>query len=104
MQFIWTRFSDFTLDDLYDALAFRQAVLVVEQGSAYADLDSLDRSALHLRAMADTGLAGYARCHGPTDLIPHASFGRLVVAPDHRRSGLGRRMVEALLARLAAGG
>src|SRR5262249_31608972 len=39
-QLIWSRFADFTLDELYAALAFRQAVLVVEQNSAYADLDA----------------------------------------------------------------
>jgi ElaA protein len=101
MQLIWTRFGDFTVDELYAALAFRQAVLVVEQNSPYADLDALDHSALHLRTVADTEFVGYARCHAPTDLVPHASFGRLVVAPDYRRQGLGRQMVSEILKRLA---
>jgi ElaA protein len=100
VQLIWTRFADFTVDELYAALAFRQAVLVVEQNSPYADLDSLDHGASHLRAVANTELVGYARCHGPTDIVPHASFGRLVVAPEYRRTGLGREMVREILTRL----
>jgi ElaA protein len=103
MKFIWTQFAAFSLSELYETLAFRQAVLVVEQKSAYQDLDSLDRTAMHLRAMnAEGGLAGYARCHAPTDAAPYASFGRLVISPECRRKGLGRRMVEEILDRLSA--
>ena len=103
MKFIWTQFADFSLGELYETLAFRQAVLVVEQKSAYRDLDSLDGMAMHLRAVKDhVGLVGYARCHGPTDAAPYASFGRLAISRQFRRKGLGKMMVEEILSRLSA--
>jgi ElaA protein len=100
MQFRWLCFAEFTADALYAMLAFRQDVLVVEQQSAYADLDFVDLTAFHLLASAGAELAGYVRCHGPSAETPNASLGRLVVARRHRGKGLGKDLVQRVLARL----
>src|SRR5436190_1610578 len=44
----WRRFDEVTVAELYELLRFRQSIFVVEQGSAYPDLDGLDQSAWHL--------------------------------------------------------
>jgi ElaA protein len=44
----WRRFDELTASELYELLRFRQSIFVVEQASAYPDLDGLDPSAWHL--------------------------------------------------------
>ena len=102
-QFRWHRFDELSRDALYAVLALRQQVLVVEQSSAYGDLDFVDQRADHLLAWDDTDLVGYVRCFGPTVEKPFASFGRLVVARERRGEALGRDLVRRALARLAQG-
>ena len=88
----WQRFDQLGGDTLYDLLRFRQAIFVVEQRSPYPDLDGLDQSAWHLLLRVDGVLAGYARLV-PTPL----RIGRVAVAAELRRHGLGRRLMEEAL-------
>jgi len=103
VQYRWRRFEELSRDELYAVLALRQQVLVVEQSSAYADLDFVDQRADHLLATNGAGLVGYVRCFGPSAETPHASFGRLVVARERRGEALGKELVRRALARLAHG-
>jgi ElaA protein len=95
----WQRFDEFTPAQLYEMLAFRQAIFVVEQRSAYPDLDGRDKAALHLLSRQEGALAGYLR------LIPEADrvrIGRVAVAAPLRGQGLGRLLVAAGLEKCAA--
>ncbi len=103
LHYRWHRFEELSRDELYAVLALRQQVLVVEQSSAYADLDFVDQRADHLLATDGAALIGYVRCFGPSAEMPYASFGRLVVAREHRRGGIGKELVRRALARLADG-
>jgi ElaA protein len=103
MQFSWRRFEEFRSDELYSVLALRQTILIVEQSSPYPDLDFVDQIADHLLARSKGTLIGYARCHGPLAERAYASFGRVVVARGHRGAGLGRELVNRVLAHLAEG-
>jgi len=90
----WQRFDELSAPALYELLRFRQQIFVVEQRSPYPDLDGLDRDAWHLSLRVGGDLAGCLR------VIPAAAeitIGRVAVAVDCRRQGLGRRlMAEAL--------
>jgi ElaA protein len=94
--FEWRRFGDFSAALIYEVLAFRQAIFVVEQRCPYPDLDGLDGRANHLLPRVDGELAGYLR------LIPYPdetriAIGRVAVAAQLRRQGLARLlMAEAL--------
>jgi len=101
MQFRWCRFEELRSDELYAVLALRQAILVVEQASPYADLDFIDQTAEHLLVTSGADLVAYARCQAPSAQQNHASFGRLVVAREYRGQGLGKEIVRRILARLA---
>ena len=84
---------------VYDLLALRSAVFVVEQVCVYLDPDGADRDALHVLAYAGGALVGAARVlPGPVPRI-----GRVVVAPAHRGTGLGRRLVAAALEAIGPG-
>ena len=89
----WQKFEQLSAPALYELLRLRQSIFVVEQRSPYPDLDGLDQSAWHLLLRVKGALAGYARLV-PTPL----RIGRVAVAAERRRHGLGRRLMqEALL-------
>ncbi|HVC52821.1 MAG TPA: GNAT family N-acetyltransferase [Stellaceae bacterium] len=92
---IWHRFADMPAPLLYEVLRFRQAVFVVEQKSAYEDLDGCDPAAAHLLARSEETLAGYLRLIAEADRV---RIGRVCVAPEFRGHGLARRLMHAALA------
>ncbi len=95
LRFTWLDFDAFTTASLYAMLRFRQDVFIVEQQSPYPDLDGLDPACHHLLVSDVQGrLAAYLRACGPDGYNP-AFIGRIVVGPDWRGTGLGRRLVQA---------
>jgi ElaA protein len=94
----WYRFGDFSSVLLYEALRFRQAIFVVEQGSPYPDLDSLDERAHHLLLRVDGALSGCLRLI-PDPGAARVAIGRVAVAASLRRHGLARLLMDAALAR-----
>ena len=93
----WQRFETLTTGQLYAMLRFRQDIFVVEQRSPYPDLDDLDQSAWHLVARTDGELAGYLRLMPVAGPPPLVRVGRVAVAADLRRRGVGRIMMKEAL-------
>jgi ElaA protein len=93
----WRRFDELTVGELYELLRFRQCIFVVEQASAYPDLDGLDQSAWHLLARSKSELIGYLRLTATTGPLPMVRIGRVAVSPSLRRGGLGRMLMEKAL-------
>ncbi|RJS27249.1 GNAT family N-acetyltransferase [Corallococcus sp. H22C18031201] len=88
----WKTFSELTVEELYDVLALRSRVFVVEQRSIYLDPDGLDHPSHHLlgwdTARSRPTLVAYLRVLPPGLKFPEASLGRVVVAPEARGQGL----------------
>jgi ElaA protein len=98
------RFRELDLDTLYDVIALRAAVFVVEQRCAYADLDGKDRDpdAHHLIGRSGDGtIAAYARLLPPGLSFVEPSIGRVVTAAAFRGLRLGDRLMEEALRRMA---
>ena len=90
----WLRFGQLGVDDLYDALALRERVFVVEQDCPYQDADGLDRHAWHLLGRDDAGtLQAVLRVVDPGHKYTEPSIGRVVTAPEARGTGLGRALM-----------
>ena len=94
----WQAFQTLTAERLYQVLRFRQAIFVVEQSSPYRDLDGLDQKAQHLLLLSDGELTGYLRLL-PTHRPPLIRIGRVAVAANRRRGGLGRVLMREALRR-----
>lgn len=89
----WKRFEALSLDELYDALALRCRVFVLEQG-AYLDPDGLDRVSWHLLGHDGTGaLQAYLRVVDPGARFAEPSMGRVITSPEVRGTGAGRLLV-----------
>lgn len=95
METYTKNFKDLNKNELYQLLALRAEVFVVEQDCAYQDVDGKDFKALHILGVEDDKLVAYARVFGPGDYFNEAGIGRIVVQKDYRSSGLGREIVLA---------
>lgn len=103
MQWTWARFDDLRCGDLYDALALRCRVFVVEQDCPYLDPDGLDHAAWHLLGRDDKGaLVSYLRVLDAGAKYAEPSIGRVVTAPQARGTGAGRALFAEGLRRCLA--
>jgi ElaA protein len=99
LNWTWLRFPDLGVDNLYDALALRCRVFVLEQGP-YLDPDGVDRDSWHLLGRdADGRLQAYLRLVDPGVKFDEPSLGRVITSPETRGTGLGRRLVAEGVAR-----
>jgi ElaA protein len=93
LRWHWSRFEDLSLQALYDALAIRQRVFVLEQGP-YLDADGLDQHAWHLFGRNDAGeLVAYLRVVDPGFKFDEPSIGRVVTDALVRGTGAGKALV-----------
>jgi ElaA protein len=106
LRWRWARFDDLGVHDLYDALALRCRVFILEQ-APYQDPDGIDPSAWHLlgRAGESDGrgeLVAYLRVVDPGGKYVEPSIGRVIAASALRGTGIGRALMQEGLARCEA--
>jgi ElaA protein len=97
----WGRFDALTNHDVYDLLALRSQVFVVEQQCVFLDADTLDHQAWHLLARHDptasrdghAALGAYLRCIDAGIKYDEPSIGRVIVSPGWRATGMGRSLM-----------
>ncbi|HIW70744.1 MAG TPA: GNAT family N-acetyltransferase [Candidatus Limosilactobacillus merdipullorum] len=95
MKWIDKSYQELSRDELFAILKLRAAVFNDEQKSYWPDPDDQDSQAHHVWAVDDGKIAAYAR-YFETD--GHATLGRVLVAPDFRRQGLGKELMNHVLA------
>jgi ElaA protein len=87
---------------LYDLLALREAIFVVEQACIYQELDGLDKVANHLLIMHEDSVVAFLRVLPPGDGGVQARIGRVAVSPARRKHGLARSMVQMAIEKARA--
>jgi ElaA protein len=92
----WRKFMDFKDPaELYQVLALRSQVFVVEQDCVYLDLDGKDADALHLMGYIKSDqLVAYARVFLSQDPKAMPSIGRVVVDADYRGQGIASELMQ----------
>ncbi len=92
--------ADLDARTLYDVLALRVAVFVVEQECPYLDPDGRDLvdGTRHVVGRLDGEVAAYARVLAPDADHEVARVGRVVVAPRARGGGMARELMVRALA------
>lgn len=97
----WQRFEGLGVDGVYDMLALRAKVFVLEQGP-YLDPDGADRRAWHLLGRDVSGvLLAYLRLLDPGVKFHEVSIGRVVVDAGLRGQGVGHELMREGLAQCA---
>lgn len=88
-------FEDLAVGELYDLLALRSEVFVVEQNCTYQDPDHKDRRAWHCQGIHEGELAAYTRIFDLDQSFEgFLSIGRVVVSPRFRKYGFGKEIME----------
>ncbi len=102
LHWSWSRFAALGADGVYDMLALRARVFILEQGP-YLDPDGLDRHSAHLLGRDAAGaLRAYLRLVDPGRRFDEPSIGRVVLDKPLRGSGLGDALLRAGIARCEA--
>jgi ElaA protein len=95
MQIKVKTFQELSLNELYEVLALRSEVFVVEQDCVYQDIDGKDQKALHILGYKEGLLVAYTRCFNKGFYFEEASIGRVLVKEDHRKYGYGHDIFKA---------
>lgn len=93
----WYRLENMEPVLLYDLLALREAVFVVEQSCIYQELDGLDKIAKHLLVTQDEIIVACLRVLPPGGDSSRARIGRVAVSSGWRKQGLARVMVQSAI-------
>lgn len=102
LTWTWQRFADLGVDGVYDMLALRAKVFILEQ-VAYLDPDGVDRHCWHLSGRDAAGeLRAYLRLVDPGVKYAEPSIGRVVLDRPLRGSGLADQLVAAGVAQTDA--
>jgi uncharacterized protein (TIGR00290 family) len=101
----WLTFEQLDGADLYQILALRQQVFILEQACLYPDIDGHDQDALHLLGWRTGGsgrtLVAYLRCLAPGAKQHQTMLGRVLTAPAVRATGIGRQLLAQGIANAA---
>lgn len=87
-------FESIAVSELYQLLRLRAKVFVVEQDCVYQDLDNKDQKALHIMIKNHDDIVAYSRIFRAGNYFEQASIGRVVVAEEYRKSGLGQLLMK----------
>jgi len=95
MDIVVKAFNELNIHELYDLMALRSEIFVVEQDCVYQDLDYIDQQCLHVLGLVERKLVAYTR------IVPrgvsydnYASIGRVVVHKKYRGQNLGEKIME----------
>ncbi|MBE0451707.1 MAG: GNAT family N-acetyltransferase [Clostridia bacterium] len=98
MYWKFHRFHELDPKTLYEILKLRVNVFIIEQNCFYHELDDKDYYATHMCGYdGENRLIAYLRILDPGISFDEVSIGRVVVAPEVRGDGIGRKlMLDAL--------
>lgn len=97
MQLNWCckSWKELSKDEFYKISALRIEVFVIEQNCPYQEMDGKDQKSYHLYALDDSNtVIAYLRVVEAGVSYPEISIGRVVVAANHRKHGLGKILME----------
>ncbi len=86
-------FRELPIALLYQIMAARQEVFIVEQNCPYLDADGYDSQALHLCGLHQGKMVAYSRLFGPNIKYSDASVGRVLTMKEVRRQGVGKQLM-----------
>ena len=80
------KFSELSIEELYQILRLRSEVFVVEQDCVYQDLDNKDQISVHIFIKEKNEIVAYTRIFKSGDYYKNPSIGRVVVSKTEEKS------------------
>lgn len=93
MSIVIKRFNALTPNEMYQMMALRSEVFVVEQSCVYQDPDGKDDASIHIFYMREQQMLGYIRVLPKGLSYEEPSIGRVCVSKEARGMGLARRLM-----------
>ena len=91
-------FDQLSINELYEILALRAEVFVVEQNCPYQDLDGKDKKAIHVLGMQNNNIVAYARIlENGMVYKNYSAIGRIVTHNSIRGKGYGDQLVRSAI-------
>lgn len=90
-------YNDLQVKELYEILAVRNEIFVVEQDCIYQDCDNKDLRAYHLYALENNKIVAYLRILEKGISYEDVSIGRVLVVKRSRGLGYAKIILEAAL-------
>ena len=87
------KFSELSIEELYQILRLRSEVFVVEQDCVYQDLDNKDQISVHIFIKEKNKIVAYTRIFKSGDYYKNPSIGRVVVSKKNRGKELGKKIM-----------
>ena len=87
------KFSELSIEELYQILRLRSEVFVVEQDCVYQDLDNKDQISVHIFTKEKNEIVAYTRIFKSGDYYKNPSIGRVVVSKKNRGKELGKKIM-----------
>ena len=87
------KFSELSIEELYQILRLRSEVFVVEQNCVYQDLDNKDQISVHIFIKEKNEIVAYTRIFKSGDYYKNPSIGRVVVSKRKRGKELGKQIM-----------
>jgi ElaA protein len=91
---IFKKFEELKVAELYSILQLRSQVFVVEQNCVYLDADGRDAESGHLCGWLHNQLVAYCRILPPGLAYDQASIGRVLTNLAHRKDGYGKKLMQ----------
>lgn len=100
LEFDWLPFDRLTGREVHDVLQLRARVFVVEQTCPYLDPDGADPQCWQGLGREGGVLVATARLVPPGVKFEEPAIGRVVTAPEVRRTGAGRALMVSAIAQV----
>lgn len=102
IEYTCVPFKKLTVNELYEIMALRQKVFIIEQNCPYLDADGKDLHAMHLIGRDTEGeLVAYTRLIPTGVSYPnYASIGRVVTSDKVRGKGVGKELMQQSIQRM----
>ena len=97
MKLFLRRFSDLSLDQLYQIIKLRNKVFIIEQNCPFLDLDDQDQGAFHLFLQHQSRFIGYIRVNPLEMDFSIVKLSRFCLLAEYRDKDLGKDMLKFIL-------
>ena len=97
MKLFLRRFSDLSLDQLYQIIKLRNKVFIIEQNYPFLDLNDQDQGAFHLFLQHQSRFIGYLRVNPLEMNYSVVKLSRFCLLPEYRDKDLGKDMLKFIL-------